>query len=133
MQNSVAEQDSPRMPEQVEVPATQTPVNSQPVSETTITEERVESIAASPVVSQAPVFKVQFMASTGKIRNGDGHREGGMYKYTVGSSSDYNQIYRLRKEILDKFPGAFIIAFKDGAKMNVNEAIREFKANKGKK
>ena len=143
MQNSVAEQDSPRMPEQVEMPATQTPVNSQPVSETTITEERAESIAASPVVSQAPVFKVQFMASTGKIRNGDGrfkgltnvdsYQEGGMYKYTVGSSSDYNQIYRLRKDILDKFPGAFIIAFKDGAKMNVNEAIREFKANKGKK
>ncbi len=143
VQNSAVEQDGQRMPEQVEVPATQTPVNSQPVSETTITEERVESIAASPVVSQAPVFKVQFMASTGKIRNGDGrfkgltnvdsYQEGGMYKYTVGSSSDYNQIYRLRKEILDKFPGAFIIAFKDGAKMNVNEAIREFKANKGKK
>ena len=83
------------------------------------------------------------MASTGKIRNGDGrfkgltnvdsYQEGGMYKYTVGSSSDYNQIYRLRKDILDKFPGAFIIAFKDGAKMNVNEAIREFKANKGKR
>ena len=143
VQNSAVEQDGQRMPEQVEVPATQTPVNSQPVSETTITEERVESIAASPVVSQAPVFKVQFMASTGKIRNGDGrfkgltnvdsYQEGGMYKYTVGSSSDYNQIYRLRKEILDKFSGAFIIAFKDGTKMNVNEAIREFKANKGKK
>ena len=112
MQNSVAEQDSPRMPEQVEVPATQTPVNSQPVSETTITEERAESIAASPVVSQAPVFKVQFMASTGKIRNGDGRFKG------LTNVDSYQE---------------GIIAFKDGTKMSVNEAIREFKANKGKK
>ena len=40
---------------------------------------------------------------------------------------DYNEIYRLRKSILDKFPEAFIIAFRQDKKMNVQEAIREFK------
>ena len=40
--------------------------------------------------------------------------------------------YRLRKQVLDKFPEAFIIAFRNGAKMNVNEAIREFKNNRTK-
>ena len=58
--------------------------------------------------------------------------EGSMTKYTYGESVNYNEISRLRKQILDKFPEAFIIAFKNGKKMDVNEAIREFLHNKGK-
>lgn len=85
-----------------------------------------------------PVFKVQILASSKRLAPGSGnfkgldgidsYKEGGLYKYTYGSSADYNEIYRLRKTILDKFPEAFIIAFKDGEKMNVNQAIREFKS-----
>ena len=60
----------------------------------------------------------------------DSFKEDGMVKYTVGASTDYNEIYRLRKSIIDKFPQAFIIAFKNGSKMNVQEAIREFKNRK---
>ena len=81
------------------------------------------------------------MASS-KLKNGDAHlkglkdydyyQEAGYYKYTVGASANYNEIYRLRKAILDKFPGAFIIAFKNGDKMDVNQAIREFKQNRNK-
>ena len=102
---------------------------------------------AQPVVSQpqpqpqpqpqGPVFKVQIFASSALIKAGDtrfkglsgvGHyQDGGMYKYTVGDSTDYNAINRLRREISDKFPQAFVIAFKDGVRMDVNEAIREFK------
>ena len=57
-------------------------------------------------------------------------KEPEMVKYTCGSSTDYNEIYRLRKSLLDKFPQAFIIAFKNGEKMDVRQAIREFKSNK---
>jgi N-acetylmuramoyl-L-alanine amidase len=53
-----------------------------------------------------------------------------MYKYTVGASTDYNEIYRLRKEVVKKIPEAFIIAFKGGKRVDVNEAIREFKSKK---
>ena len=80
------------------------------------------------------------MASSYKLKAGDSHlkgltdvdyyEEGEWLKYTYGASADYNEIYRLRKSILDRFPEAFIIAFKDGRKMNVNQAIREFKMNK---
>ena len=90
--------------------------------------------------SDKPVFKVQILVSGRKLKNGDPHlkgitdydfyQEAGYCKYTVGESTNYNEIYRLRKQILDKFPEAFIIAFKNGAKMNVNEAIREFKNNR---
>jgi len=55
-------------------------------------------------------------------QNVDYYQENGMYKYTIGSSTDYMTIYRLRKELLTKFPQAFIIAFRGGVKMDVNEA-----------
>ena len=90
-----------------------------------------------------PVFKVQLLASSFRLKPNDValkglteatcYEEGGMFKYTVGASEDYNEISQLRKSILDKFPQAFIIAFKEGKKMNVNEAIREYKRNKLKK
>ena len=90
----------------------------------------------------APVFKIQILAASRQLSKGDAHfqgednfevyQEGGLYKYTLGSSTDYNAIYRLRKTLLEKFPESFIIAFKDGKKCNVNDAIREFKANRNK-
>ena len=87
-----------------------------------------------------PVFKVQILSSSAFVKAGDKHfkglapvdcyQEGEWYKYTYGASTDYNEISRLRKSILDRFPEAFIVAFKGGQKMNVGQAIREFKSNK---
>lgn len=91
----------------------------------------------------APVFKVQIVASDVQLKksspqlkgmdNVQCYQENGMYKYTVGESENPNEILRLRKTLLNKFPQAFVIAFRDGAKMNVNEAIREYKANRDRK
>ena len=67
------------------------------------------------------------------VRNIDSYQEEGYYKYTTGSSADYNEIYRLRKSLLGKFPNAFIIAFKNGEKMDVTQAIKEFKSNRKNK
>ena len=88
----------------------------------------------------APIFKVQISTGRKKLSPNDTqfkglsdvefYEEGGFYKYTVGNSTDYNAIAQKRKEILDKFPGAFIIAFKNGTKINVNDAISEFKSRK---
>jgi len=88
--------------------------------------------------SGKPVFKVQIIASTRSLRPGssqfkgltnvESYKEDDYIKYTYGSSTDYNEIYQLRKTLLDKFPQAFIIAFKNGEKMNINQAIREFKS-----
>jgi len=92
--------------------------------------------------ASVPVFKVQLLVSDKKLKANSPHlkgvtdvdyyREGGLYKYTTGASANYQDIYRLRKELLKHFPQAFIVAFKDGEKMNVNEAIREYKASKNK-
>lgn len=90
----------------------------------------------------APVFKLQIFVSDRILRKGDAHfkgetdyesfREGNLVKYTMGVSSNYNEIYRLRKSLQEKFPEAFIIAFKNGQKYDVNQAIREFKQNKNR-
>lgn len=91
-------------------------------------------------VKAKPVFKVQILATDRVLKAGSPllkgcsdtsyYKEGNYVKYTCGASEDYNEIYRLRKTLLEKFPQAFIIAFKDGQKMNVAEAIREFKSNR---
>ena len=111
--------------------------------ETTGKEEQKESPADTRQNDGAPVFKIQFLTATGKIRNGDKrlkdiedydyYVDGKIYKYTVGCSENYNEIYRLRKTILYKFPQAFIIAFKNGERTDVVEAIREYKRNKSNK
>ena len=105
-------------------------------------EAKSVQIITTQVDEDKPVFKIQFMASSRKLLSGDVHfksltgcdsyEEGNMIKYTYGSSNNYNEIYKLRKQILEEFPEAFIIAFKNGKKMNVNEAIMEFKMNKKK-
>ncbi len=88
----------------------------------------------------AIIFKVQIMA-TEKLVNTNGalfkgvenvdvYQDHGMYKYTLGASEDYNEIYRLRKSVLDKFPAAFIIALKNNERVDVRDAIRIFKENK---
>lgn len=95
-----------------------------------------------PEPKDAPVFKLQIFVSDRILRKGDAHfkgetdyesfREGNLVKYTMGASSNYNEIYRLRKSLQEKFPEAFIIAFKSGQKYDVNQAIREFKQNKNR-
>lgn len=101
------------------------------------------AVAVSEAIDSAPVFKVQILASSSNLPANDRqlkgrtdvscYQENGLYKYTVGSSTDYNEIFRLRKSLLENFPEAFIVAFKDGQRTNVVEAIREFKTNRTKR
>ena len=105
------------------------------VSETK--EDNKEQPQPEEVKDEAPVFKVQILTSNVKLKSGsrqlkgrddaDFYKDGNIYKYTVGASTNYNEIYRLRKQLLEQFPEAFIIAFKGGQRMNVQKAIEEFK------
>ena len=120
-------------PAVVETPQAAQSESKQPESK----QPEVKKPAAS---GDAPVFKVQILSSSSKLKTSDArfkglkdidyYQDGALYKYTVGSSTNYNEIYRLRKEVAAKIPEAFIIAFKDGKRMDVNAAIREFKSKK---
>lgn len=121
-------------------PTTRAAVRTAPASKV---KEKAPSVAKQPrQVQDEPVFKVQILTSSRVLRAGDSHfkgeteidsyQENGMVKYTIGASTNYNEIYRLRKSLLEKFPEAFIIAFKNGEKYDVSQAIREYKQNKNK-
>ena len=89
-----------------------------------------------------PIFKIQILTSDKKLAakdkrlkglNADFYKEKGLYKYTYGASSDYNEIVSMRKKISSKFKEAFIIAFRSGVKIDTQEAIKEFKQTKKQK
>ena len=121
-------------PESQEVPEVQKPQEPQKEPES---KREVEAPVTASEASDAPVFKVQILVSSQKIKAGDSRLKGqtgvdsyvenGLTKYTVGASENYNEIYHLRKSLQEKFPEAFIIAFKGGKRMDVQQAIREFK------
>lgn len=80
-------------------------------------------------------FKVQVAAGSKKLApepyNFKGlseierNKEGGMYKYYYGATSSYLKIQALQRQAQDKgFPESFIVAFKDGRKISVNDALK---------
>ncbi len=128
-----AQQERPTQPVQQEQPA--------------VEERPAEAPAQQPEVQQpatadagsAPVFKVQILASDRQLRANDrqlkglsgvdSYKEGNLWKYTVGASTNYQEIYQLRKDVLSKFPQAFIIAFKNGERVDAAEALKEYRRN----
>lgn len=89
---------------------------------------------------EKPIFKIQILTSDKKLSANNKqfkglspvgyYQEKGIYKYTYGESTDYNKVLRTKRQIETKFKGAFIIAFKNGEKVDVNQAIKEFKNNR---
>lgn len=88
-------------------------------------------------------FKIQILTSSRPLSKNDKrlkglkdvdyYKENGLYKYTYGASSDYNKVLRTRRNtVTPLFKDAFIIAFCNGEKMNINEAIANFKKRRNK-
>ncbi|RGM48160.1 MULTISPECIES: N-acetylmuramoyl-L-alanine amidase family protein [Bacteroides] len=104
--------------------------------------QQVEKAVVNQTERTGIVFKIQILTSSRPIakndkrlkglKNVDYYKEGGLYKYTYGTSPDYNKVVRTKRTIAAQFKDAFIIAFKDGQKTNVNAAINEFKKKKNK-
>lgn len=102
----------------------------------------VEKAVVNQTERTGIVFKIQILTSSRPLakndkrlkglKNVDYYKEGGLYKYTYGASPDYNKVVHTKRSITAQFKDAFIIAFKDGKKTNVNAAINEFKKKKNK-
>lgn len=101
--------------------------------------EVVETIQTRTEVKKesSPVFKVQILTSSVELKANakqfkglkdvECYREAGLYKYTYGSSTDYNKILNIRRKISSDFKDAFVVAFKEGKRVDINKAIQEFK------
>ena len=118
----------------------ETPVPQETETETAVTTPPQQNKKQDEKQSNGtPVFKIQILTSSTKLNPKDKrfkgkkveyYTEGGVYKYTCESSTDYNLIVRKSKEIKKLFPGAFIVAFKNGKRIDTREAIKEFQDNK---
>lgn len=106
----------------------------------TNTNVKEEKPTASEIISKPSsngiIFKVQILAANQKVdlkpKNFNGlknvdmlYETGGLYKYTFGSTSDYQIAKENLKEAKDKgFTTAYIIAFKDGIRIDIKDAIK---------
>ncbi len=89
-----------------------------------------------------PLFKIQIFAINRELsldselfkgyKNISFEVDGSLHKYMIGANEDYYEILRLKEELKQEFPEAFIVAFKNGQRMNTGEAVKEFVKNKRK-
>jgi len=146
--NSVSQLPEPQQPQEPQKPQEsqkpqqpQEPQESQKPQESQQPQEPQQpQESQKPQASNAPIFKVQFLTSDRKLKatdkrlkglkDTDCYKEGALWKYTVGSTTDYDEIRRLRRQVAKSFPQAFIAAFRDGQRMDLDEAIAEARKNK---
>ena len=89
-----------------------------------------------------PLFKIQIFAINRELsfdselfkgyKNISFEVDGSLHKYMIGANEDYYEILRLKEELKQEFPEAFIVAFKNGQRVNTGEAVKEFVKNKRK-
>lgn len=92
-------------------------------------------IPAAELIYNNIVFKVQLAASSNKLEpkpaNFNGlkdvarDKEGKLFKYFYGYTSDYNKVKQLQSEAQKKgYPSCFIVAYKDGKRIDLNDALK---------
>lgn len=111
------------------------------VQDTKKTQDNTKKIEQK--TNERPIFKLQLFTIDHALRSDDRHfkglspveyyEEGGRYKYTYGATTNYEDAKRLQKDIIDKFPEAFVVAFLNQQRIELAEAIKLAKvATKGK-
>ncbi|HET7360813.1 MAG TPA: N-acetylmuramoyl-L-alanine amidase [Salinimicrobium sp.] len=80
-------------------------------------------------------FRVQLAATSKKLDPGSSRfhdldvtrtKEGKYYKYYFGATSSYSKIRAMHTKAKENgFPTSYIVAFKNGAKISVNEALKQ--------
>jgi hypothetical protein len=79
---------------------------------------KVQALSSeNPIGSNSPRFK--------GLKNVWEYKDGGLYKYTIGNKRDIQSASALQSELRKKgFSDAFVVAFKNGKRIPVREALR---------
>lgn len=106
--------------------ATPNRANTQQQTNKTPATSQQSASSNTGIPANAVEYRVQFLYSQTKLAD-DSPRFKGMedvsyyvdngYKYTVGSTTDYNEIRRLFRQVQTKFSDAFIIRMKNGKRV----------------
>ena len=124
-----------------ETPTTKPAKKPESKQQTTTAPKKEKAKAANN--NNETVFKLQLF-STSKpldkndkrlkgLKNVSYYQEGGLYKYTCGDSANYDEVVRTKQQLASQYKGSFIVAFKNGKKIDVKEAVNEFNKNKKKR
>lgn len=94
----------------------------------------VQSTKTTEIDTSKPTFKVQITMNAKKMSADspefkglapiECYVDGGSYKYTYGATNNYSEAQRFQVEARKKFPQAFVVAFIDGKRVNLFEAIK---------
>jgi N-acetylmuramoyl-L-alanine amidase len=81
------------------------------------------------------IFRIQVTSSAKKIDSLNTvykeysdvyeYQEKNTYKYTVGKSTNYNEMKSLLHQVKIKYPGAFIVAFKNNIRVDIKPLIQQ--------
>ncbi len=97
--------------------------------------ENIQADTNSPANRSEIIFKIQIATAEKKIeikpqnfksyQNVDVYLQNGVYKYTIGAESEYDKIIELHKKVKTDYSDSFIVAFKNGQRIPLNEARSE--------
>ncbi|NMH29037.1 N-acetylmuramoyl-L-alanine amidase [Flavobacterium sp. SE-s28] len=121
-------QDEPEIKPSQRIPDSDTKtIAVKPEPKDTVSESK-----SAPVVNGV-VFKVQISSSSRKLplqpKNFKGLKgvsmttEGKNYRYYYGKTSDIDTIRRQCEEVKSKYPSAFVVAFRNGKNISMDEAV----------
>ena len=117
-------------------------INEKPIPDNTPVRPKITTPSEEPILTKKPVedngkpiFKVQLSATIKKVElspsNFSGLKnisvsfENNVYKYMYGETTDYNEAKQDLQEAKRKgYNTAFLIAYKNGEKINVQDAIK---------
>jgi len=102
----------------------------------TKTERKLSNVTSSS--NEGIIFMVQLATSSklletkpenfNRLSGVNYYEAGGLYRYTYGNENSLDDISKFHKEAIEKgFKDAFVIAFKDGKRISVNDALKYLK------
>ena len=96
--------------------------------------QKSEQKSVSPSPTAKPVYRVQIFSVTTELKAGDPSfkglkgckytKDGKFLKYTYGEETNYDEIKKVREQLLPKFKDCFIVAFLDGKQIYVKDALK---------
>ena len=109
--------------------------DEKPIAKTLETQEIIEDKEKINLTDTSIIYKIQIAASSKSIETKPSNfkglstisreKEDGLFKYFYGNTSDFNITKMLEEEAIKKgYKSSFIVAFRDGKKISLNEALK---------
>lgn len=109
-------------------------VDKAPAVEAPVAETPAEPQKPAQADKSETVYKLQILVSSKKRALNDPIFKGRKdveelkesvgYKYFIGASTNYDEVAALKSKLGNTFSGAFIVAYKDGKRVNVTDTIK---------